>query len=205
MSNVTGHQRCQAVLAGGVADRVPVVPQTFMFAAETAGMKVGEFARNAAKMVEAQVVSQEQYGYDAGPSLISPAMYREFALEPEIRLTGEVQAAGLPFSIHICGNTNGIIADMGRTRAKILEVDWKLDMAEARRAVPATTVLMGNVNPSDPLVLVTPADVEAAARKVIEATGGQGLFLSSGCAMGRNTPPENKKALVAAAAKYGTI
>jgi uroporphyrinogen-III decarboxylase len=47
--------------------------------------------------------------------------------------------------------------------------------------------------------------VEAAARKVIEATGGQGLFLSSGCAMGRNTPPENMKALVAAATKYGTI
>jgi uroporphyrinogen-III decarboxylase len=62
---------------------------------------------------------------------------------------------------------------------------------------------MGNVNPSDPLVLGTPGDVEAAARKVIEATGGQGLFLSSGCAMGRNTPPENMRALVAAAAKYG--
>ena len=42
MSNVTGLQRCQAVLAGGVADRVPVVPQTFMFAAETAGIKVGK-------------------------------------------------------------------------------------------------------------------------------------------------------------------
>jgi uroporphyrinogen-III decarboxylase len=45
--------------------------------------------------------------------------------------------------------------------------------------------------------------VDAAARKVIEATGGRGLFLSSGCAMGRNTPPENMQALVAAAAKYG--
>ena len=64
MSNVTGLQRCQAVLAGGVADRVPVVPQTFMFAAETAGIKVGEMANSAARMVEAQVVSQEKYGYD---------------------------------------------------------------------------------------------------------------------------------------------
>jgi uroporphyrinogen-III decarboxylase len=64
MSNVTGLQRCQAVLAGGVAERVPVVPQTFMFAAETAGIKVGEMANSAARMVEAQVVSQEKYGYD---------------------------------------------------------------------------------------------------------------------------------------------
>jgi len=52
-------------------------------------------------------------------------------------------------------------------------------------------------------VLGTPVDVAAAVRKVIEATGGQGLFLSSGCAMGRNTPPENMKALVAAAKEYG--
>ena len=141
----------------------------------------------------------------AGPNLISPELFRKFALEPEIKLTQEVQAAGIPFSIHICGNTNSIIADMGRTGARILEVDWQLDMATARAAVPAGTVLMGNINPSDPLVLGTAEAVDAAVRRVIEATGGRGLILSSGCAMGRNTPPKNMKALIAAARKYGQI
>jgi uroporphyrinogen-III decarboxylase len=60
---------------------------------------------------------------------------------------------------------------------------------------------MGNVNPSDPMVLGTPEQVAAAARTVIEATGGRGLFLSSGCALGANTPPENLRSLVAAAAE----
>jgi MtaA/CmuA family methyltransferase len=138
----------------------------------------------------------------AGPSLISPALFRRFALGPEIRLTQEVQALGIPLSIHICGKTGKIIADLGTTKARILEVDWQLDMAEARRLVPPSTVLMGNINPSDPMVLGTPVEVDAAARKVIEATGGRGLFLSSGCALGRNTPSENMKALVAAAAIY---
>ena len=344
---MTGLQRCQTVLAGGMADRVPVVPQTFMFAAETAGIKVGAFAHSAAKMVEAQLVSQAKYGYDgcvidfddatlaeacgakvifredepaivdeaelvvkdlrdverlrlpdpwkdgrlpiwleatrllkdrigdhvfimgradqgpfslacllrgpqqfmmdlldeeseqgvhalidycrracavfalaqkeagahatsigdafAGPNLISPEMYRKFALEPEMRLTEEVQAAGIPFSIHICGNTNGIIADMGRTGAQILEVDWQLDMAEARRAVPASTVLMGNINPSAPMAFGTPEQVEAAVRGIMDATGGRGVFLSSGCAMGRNTKPENMRALMAAAEKFGRV
>lgn len=344
---MTGLQRCQTVLAGGMADRVPVVPQTFMFAAETAGIKVGAFAHSAAKMVEAQLVSQAKYGYDgcvidfddatlaeacgakvifreddpaivdeadlvvkdlrdverlrlpdpwkdgrlpiwleatrllkdrigdhvfimgradqgpfslacllrgpqqfmmdlldeeseqgvhalidycrracavfalaqkeagahatsigdafAGPNLISPEMYRKFALEPEMRLTEEVQAAGIPFSIHICGNTNGIISDMGRTGAQILEVDWQLDMAEARRAVPASTVLMGNINPSAPMAFGTPEQVEAAVRGIMDATGGRGVFLSSGCAMGRNTKPENMRALMAAAEKYGRV
>ena len=33
---------------------------------------------------------------------------------------------------------------------------------------------------------------------------GRGLIVSSGCAIGRNTPPENFKALIGAARKYGT-
>jgi MtaA/CmuA family methyltransferase len=345
MREMTGLERCLAVLGGGVADRVPVVPQTFMFAAQTAGIKVGELARSAAKMVEAQVACQAEYGYDgcvidfddaslaeacgakvvfreddpaivdesalavhdlrdvgklklpdpwrdgrlpvwleatrllkerlggqtfvmgradqgpfslacllrgpqnflmelldetceegirelidycrracavfakaqkeagadatsigdafAGPNLVSPEIFRSFALEPETRLTEEVQAAGIPFAIHICGNTNSIIGDMGRTGAKILEVDWQLDMAAARRAVPASTVLMGNVNPSDPMAFGTPEQVDAAVRDIIGATGGRGLFLSSGCALGRNTKPENMRALMAAAETYG--
>ena len=341
---MTHLERCLAVLAGQTPDRIPVVPQTFMFAAETAGIKVGELAHNAKKMVEAQVVSQAKYGYDgcvidfddatlaeacgarvifreedpaivdesdllvkdwsdldklklpdpwrdgrlpvwlettrllterigdhvwimgradqgpfslacllrgpehfmmdlmdeenqpqidrlidfcrqacavfakaqkqagahatsigdafAGPSLVSPELYRRFALEPEIKLTREVQAAGIPFSIHICGKTNRIIGDMARTGARILEVDWQLDMGESRRIVPASTVLMGNINPSDPLVLGNPDQVTAAARQILEATGGRGLFLSSGCALGRNTKPENLKAMIAAAKDF---
>jgi len=345
MREMTGLERCMTVLGGGAADRVPVVPQTFMFAAETAGIKVGELAHSADKMVEAQLACQAEYGYDgcvidfddaslaeacgakvvfreddpaivdeadvvvkdlrdvgelrlpdpwrdgrlpvwleatrllkarlggralvmgradqgpfslacllrgpqnlmmdllddacetgihalidycrracavfakaqkaagadatsigdafAGPNLISPELYRKFALEPETRLTHEVRAAGIPFSIHICGNTTSIIADMGRTGADILEVDWQLDMGTARRAVPAATVLMGNINPSEPMAFGTPEHVEAAVRDIVDATGGRGLFLSSGCALGRNTKPENMRALMAAAEKYG--
>lgn len=345
MRAMTGLERCLTVLNGGTPDRVPVVPQTFLFALETAGVRMGEVVRDPVRMADALALSQARYGYDgcvidfddatmaealgarvhyrdndpavvdeaqpvlkdlrdvdnlklpdpwrdgrlpvwlettrrlvektgdrvfvmgradqgpfsvacllrgtqqfmmdlmgeenaepihrlidfcreavtrfalaqlaagahatsigdalAGPNLISPELYRRFAQEPQRRLMAEVQAGGRPCSLHICGNTNRIIADMGATGARLLEVDWQLDMAAARSAVPAGTVLMGNVNPSDPLVLGTPAAVEAAARRVIEATGGRGLLLSSGCALGRNTPPENLKALVVAAEQYG--
>ena len=93
---------------------------------------------------------------------------------------------------------------MGRTGARILEVDWKLDMAEARRLVPESTVLMGNVDPSFPLVLGTPDDVDAAVKELVAKTRGRGHIISSGCAMGRNTPPENFRAFIAAARRYGS-
>lgn len=345
MKEMTSLERCMAVLRGETPDMLPVIPQSFMLAVETAGMKISDVNKNGRKMAQAHIISQEKYGYDgcvidfddatiaeavgakvifredepatvdeeqpvlkdlrdvyemqlpdpmksgrlgewleatrvltdaigdrvfvmgradqgpfsiacmlrgttqfmmdlltedpqlihdvldycrkisalfakaqkdagahatsigdalAGPNLISPDMYRQFALEPEKLLVKEVQEYGIPFSIHICGNTNGIIEDMGTTGARILEVDWMLDIEKARELVPDSTVLMGNIDPSYPLVYGSPAGVDQAVRNLIKATKGRGHIVSSGCAMGRNTPPENFKAFIAAARKYGS-
>jgi len=342
---MTPLQRCQAVLNGDLPDRVPVVPQAFMFAATTLGHSIGEINRRPDLLARSHVVSQERFGYDgcvidvddatlaeacgakvhfrddnvasvdenapvltdlraihdlqrpdpymtarlpewlevtrllvdaigdhvfvmgradqgpfdllcllrgtqnfmidlvtedpevisdalvwcaqvhidfcraqlavgahstsmgdsyAGPNLISPAMYRAFAHSHEIAVVDAVQTPAAPYSIHICGDTNSIVADMGTTGARILELDWKVDMAAARRVVPDDVVLMGNIDPSDPLFLGTPDKVDRLARQIIEGTRGRGLFLSSGCAMGMNTKPENLEAMVLAAKRYGT-
>lgn len=345
MKEMTSLERCLAVLNNEKPDRVPVVPQTFMFAAETAGFRIGDINRDGKKMAESHRISQGKYGYDgcaididdaslaeacgaktlftnpdepaitdehnplvtdlrqvpdlklpdpwkdgrlpawleatstlvesigdhvfvmgradqgpfdllcllrgtenlmmelvtedpqilwnaldwcreaclrfakaqkdagahatsigdayAGPNLISPDMYRQFAWEHEATLARQVQEYGIPWSLHICGDTTNIIDDMASTGAAILEVDWQLDMKRAKEIVGNRCVLMGNVDPSYPLVHGTPEEVDKKAKEVIEATGGERLFLSSGCAMGRKTPPENMKALVDAAVKYG--
>lgn len=39
---------------------------------------------------------------------------------------------------------------------------------------------------------------------MVEATKGRGLIISSGCAMGANTKPENMEALVQSAKLYAT-
>ena len=346
MKEMSGLERCMTVLGGNLADYVPVVPQAFMFAAETAGFSIGELARDGKKMAQSHIICREKYGYDgcvididdaslaeacgakvlwdnpsepaivdehkpavtdlrqfddmelpdplssarlpvwleatstlvdsiggetfimarsdqgpfdllcllrgtqnfmmeliteppelirnaldwcrranlafakaqkdagahatsigdsyAGPNLIHPDMYRQFALEHEIRLAAEVQDYGLPWSLHICGNTTAILGDMALTGAKIIELDWQVDMAYAREVFPPETVLMGNIDPSYPLAHGMPEEVTAGAIEIINGTGGRGLFLSSGCAMGRNTRPENVRAMVAAAKNYGS-
>lgn len=140
----------------------------------------------------------------AGPNLISPDMYKEFAWAPERDYAREVQAYGIPLSLHICGNATDIVAMMGETESKVIEIDWAIDMKMAREVLPETTVLMGNINPSDPLVLGSPTQIEAQVKQIIEGTKGKGLFMSSGCAMGRNTPAENLVAMVEATRKYGS-
>lgn len=140
----------------------------------------------------------------AGPNLIAPEMYTDFAWEPEKLMTDKVQEYGIPLSIHICGNTTSIISQMTATGARILEIDWQVDIGKAREQVPPQTVLMGNIDPSYPMVFGTERDVDDAVRKIIAATKGRGLFVSTGCAMGRNTPPGNFKAMIKATKNYGT-
>lgn len=64
MAEMTSLERVQAVLAGQMPDRVPVIPQGFMFSAKTAGYDIGAINRNPAKMAESHRISQEKYGYD---------------------------------------------------------------------------------------------------------------------------------------------
>lgn len=141
----------------------------------------------------------------AGPNLVSPKMYRQFALPYEKQVVQAVQTDDKPYSVHICGDTTKIMEDMATNGARILEVDWQVDMGKARQILPANVTLMGNIDPSDPLVLGNPDQVRAKAKAIIEATGGKGLILSSGCAMGANTKPENMAALVESAKLYGTF
>jgi len=345
MKEMTSLERVHAVLAKTMPDRLPVVPQGFMFSAYTAGYSIGEINRSPAKMAESHCLCQEKYGYDgcvidlddaalaeacganvifrddnvacvdehnpavddlrqienlkipnplkdgrlpewlettqrvvdsigdhvfvmgradqgpftllsllrgtqdfmmdlltededvifralewatkvhtvfakaqlaagahatsmgdayASPNLISPGLYQKYALPYEQKVAQALLPCNKPYSIHICGNTNSIIEDMGKTGAKILEVDWKLDMGLARKVIPEDVVLMGNINPSTPLCTGTPKDVLAKCQEVITATKGQGLILSSGCALGANTKPENVEALVTAGKLYGT-
>ncbi len=342
---MTSKERCLAVLNGEIPDRVPVVPQSFMFSIMDAGLRIGDINRNGKRMAETHIRCQEKYGYDgcvidfddaslaeacgarvilrddepaivdetkpvlkdlrdvydldipdpgkagrlpewleatrtlaetigdhvfimgradqgpfsvacllrgtqqfmmdlmtedpqiihdvidfcrnacvafakaqkdagahvtsigdalAGPNLIAPEMYRDFAWGPEKRMTEEIQDYGIPLSIHICGNTSSIIKQMAATGARILEIDWQVDMGEAREQIPPDTVLMGNINPSDPMVLGDEKDIEEAVKKIITGTKGKGLFLSTGCAMGRNTPPENFRRMIETTKQFGT-
>lgn len=140
----------------------------------------------------------------ASPNLISPDLYRQFALPYEKEVVKEVQTGDNLYSIHICGNTSRIIGDMGSTGAKVLEVDSMMDMKTARELVPAGTTMMGNIDPNGILYMGSTDQVEEAVKNLIESTAGKGLIVSSGCAIGANVPPENMKALVDAARKYGS-
>lgn len=136
----------------------------------------------------------------AGPDLVSPAMYEEFAQPYDKRLADEAHAHGRPYALHICGNTTRILEAMLATGADALELDYKTDVRAARDVLKGRAVFIGNIDPSGVLALGTPALVEARTRELLEVFAGvPGFILNAGCAIPAETPPANLRAMISAA------
>jgi uroporphyrinogen decarboxylase len=140
----------------------------------------------------------------AGPELISPRMYREFALPWEKALAAEAHSAGLPWLLHICGKTDRILADMVESGADAFELDYKTDARLARRTLEERAAFVGNIDPSGVLALGSPALVEEKTRALLQVFAGCPRFiLNAGCAIPARTPPENVLAMIRTARAFG--
>jgi uroporphyrinogen decarboxylase len=138
----------------------------------------------------------------ASGSLVSPEMFREFALPYLAQLIRSVHEQGTKVGLHICGETKSILKDMVATQADFLSID-EMDLGVARHEVGDNAVLMGNV--STRLLLEGKPDQVAAAATECLARGGPMLVLSSSCDVPAGAPKENVKALVEAGRKWEAV
>ena len=139
----------------------------------------------------------------AGPDVMSPRHYREYAMPQEKKMVDELKAHGIILHNHICGNTIPIIDDFIATGAEVLEIDHKTDMRKAKEAGRGKTCFLGPIN-TTLLASGTPQEVEDACREAIAIMApGSGFILGPGCALGTETPADNIHALVESAKKFG--
>lgn len=135
----------------------------------------------------------------ASPDLISPRLYRAFALPYERCVAATARGCGMPYFLHICGKTDAILGDMVQAGADGLELDYKTDAAMARRALGEQAVFIGNLDPSGVLALGSPELVERKTRELLGTfAGSRRLIVNAGCAIPACTPSENIHALVRA-------
>ena len=139
----------------------------------------------------------------AGPEMISPAMYAEFALPYEKRVVDEAHRLGLPYALHICGDTTLILDKMCSTGTDALELDYKTDLEKAHRVMRDSVCFIGNIDPSGVLARGTVADVERKTRRVLEVFSDTPRFiLNAGCALPADTPGENVAAMIRTARAF---
>jgi len=130
------------------------------------------------------VLSRRMFG-----SLIQPHLERVFA------------GIESPKILHICGDTNDVVAQMAQSGADAISVDQKNDLAATRDNLGPDVILLGNLDPYNVLVMGKPEDVERSVKEII-ASGADAIW--PGCDIWPTVPAENMETLMATAKKYGS-
>ena len=139
----------------------------------------------------------------AGPDLLAPRMYLEFAYPYQKRLADSLRRRKTDLVIHMCGDITKIFGQVARTGARAIELDYKVD-AEKCRKLDEDICIVGNSDPSGILALGTPEAVRDSVRSAIRALGVTGHFiLGPGCDLPYSTPKANIHALMEAARTFG--
>ncbi len=133
----------------------------------------------------------------AGPALISPEMYAKFALPFEKRVVDAAHERGLPYALHICGDTTLILDTMPKTGTDAVELDYQTDARRAHDTFSESITFIGNIDPSGVLALGTVDDVKREADHLLGIFADTPRFiLNAGCAIPATAPSENIRALV---------
>lgn len=141
----------------------------------------------------------------AASDLISPATYQKLVLPAERTMVQDVHQYGYPCLLHICGDVNPILELIPETGCDGLEFDWPVELRTAVQRTANRIALKGNLN-TTLLARSDSASIERMALKLIESSKGcRGFILSSGCCIGRDTPPENVEAMIHAARNHHCI
>ncbi|HBY98677.1 MAG: uroporphyrinogen decarboxylase family protein [Ardenticatenaceae bacterium] len=136
--------------------------------------------------------------------MMSPKHIKEFSLDYLPALLSIYDYTIL----HVCGDvTPHLAANASHLKnldgLNTINVGPKVDIAATQKLLDGRIGVAGNIDHIELLPLGAPGDIEATVWAAIEASGGDPRFMiAPGCEITSDTPVENVKAFVRAAATY---
>jgi MtaA/CmuA family methyltransferase len=136
------------------------------------------------------------------PGMISPRYYARTIAPRQKRMISAFNKYNpdCHTAMHICGQATPILSTIIETGVNIADLDWQVDMVEAKRICARRMAIRGNLDPAKVLLQASAGEVYRSAADLIRAVGpGGGFILGSGCDVALTTPFENLDAMMAAA------
>ena len=136
---------------------------------------------------QAEAGAQVLQIFDSWAGVLSAADYRAHVLPFLQQVCAELKPAGVPL-IYFSTGTGTMLDLLAGLQCDVLSVDWRVDLAAARRLLPSRMALQGNLEPA--LLFAPPEALEARAQAVLAAAAGApGYIFNLGHGIVPHTPP----------------
>ncbi len=131
---------------------------------------------------------------DAICSQIDESAFDLYVRDRHAELISFIHDCGVPVKLHICGNITHLLGSVKHVGPDIIDLDWQLDLDEARRILGRDIVIGGNLNPVD-VQEKKAEEVYAMSRSLVEKYSSEKYLLAAGCEITVLTPDENLMAM----------
>lgn len=138
--------------------------------------------------------------FDTWAGELSAADYEEFALPYERKVFERIHRGPSGLTVPAILYVNGcshILEKMVESGANVLSIDWRIDLAEARRRVGDKVALQGNLDPCE--LLGTPETITESVKEILKKGGSLGHIVNLGHGILPMVPVENAMAFIEAA------
>ena len=131
--------------------------------------------------------------FDSWVGALSPEQYRTLVLPHSRWVLERLKPLGVPV-IHFGTQTSGFLEDFAGAGGDVVGVDWRIDLASARRRIGKKQAIQGNL---DPVLLMAPrAALKAAVLNILRQDGRNGFIFNLGHGILPETPVDNVRAVV---------
>jgi uroporphyrinogen-III decarboxylase len=127
---------------------------------------------------------------DAICSQIDRDSYDLYIKQRHAELISYIHDCGASVKLHICRDTTHLLESLKDIKADVIDLDWQVDMDNARNILGDEIVIGGNINP----VLVqdkTEDEVYNLSKILVDKYKGQKYLLAAGCEITVLTPHQN--------------
>jgi len=142
--------------------------------------------------------------FDTWAGELAPEDFEEFALEYYQRIFSRLHRGpgglSVPATLYVNG-CSAVLEKMAESGANVLSIDWRIDIAEARRRLETAgfedIALQGNLDPC--ALLGTPESIAESVREILKKAGPVGHIMNLGHGIMPMVPVENARAFIEAA------
>ena len=142
---------------------------------------------------------------DAMASLVSANLYQEKIMPCLKRVVQAIHAnSAAKVKYHMCGDSKHLLPYVTDIGFDIINIDYKINMAEAFKITNDEICIKGNINPVTILRPETETQIAAEVIKLLDLQKPN-FILSAGCEIARDTPVKNFKAFCNAVGGMETL